>query len=213
LRAGPCKITKLVNSGNAVYLEGFRHPFNVALFTPTLTWANGAQTHLSQLTQHSIIDSLGMEEQLHDPKDLSHEEGLAASSQHVEIAQVYQDIYNANTAQQPVNILDGVNESAQANQSTHIANKAQQPVAVLDGVDNSMTEHIMDIPNDVIIPAQLPSDIVKIVHKTGCTRNSAVLTCLMSNGDKCRIRQRHLKSVIGDIALNNLLHQYITSAS
>jgi len=56
---------------------------------------------------------------------------------------------------------------------------------------------IVDIPPHVILPAQLPGDITAIQEVTGRTRNSATLLCLMSNGQQCRIGQRHLTSILG----------------
>jgi len=47
-RSGPYAITKIVAGGNAVFLEGFRHPFNVELITPTLRYANGITPHLTK---------------------------------------------------------------------------------------------------------------------------------------------------------------------
>jgi len=47
-RSGPYAVTKVVAGGNAVFLEGFRHPFNVELITPTLRYANGITPHLTK---------------------------------------------------------------------------------------------------------------------------------------------------------------------
>jgi hypothetical protein len=48
LRAGPFAVKQVVANGNAVYLEGFRHPFNVEMLTPTLCFRNRVNTHLTQ---------------------------------------------------------------------------------------------------------------------------------------------------------------------
>jgi hypothetical protein len=48
LRSGPFKITNIVAGGNSIYLEGFRHPFNVELLTPTLGYASGINPHLTK---------------------------------------------------------------------------------------------------------------------------------------------------------------------
>jgi hypothetical protein len=63
LRSGPFKITNLVAGGNAAYLEGFRHPFNVELITPTLGYASGITPHLTkhlldlQDPTHSVLQT------------------------------------------------------------------------------------------------------------------------------------------------------------
>jgi hypothetical protein len=48
LRSGPFKITNIVAGGNSIYVEGFRHPFNVELLTPTLGYASGITPHLTK---------------------------------------------------------------------------------------------------------------------------------------------------------------------
>jgi hypothetical protein len=55
LRSGPYAITKLVANGNAVFLEGFRHPFSVELITPALCFANGINPHLTQHVLHNDV--------------------------------------------------------------------------------------------------------------------------------------------------------------
>jgi hypothetical protein len=63
LRSGPFKVTNIVAGGNALYLEGFRHPFNVELLTPTLGYASGITPHLTkhlldlQDPTHSVLQS------------------------------------------------------------------------------------------------------------------------------------------------------------
>ncbi len=51
LRSGPFQITEVTANGNAVYLEGFRHPFNVEIITPTITYRDGSNPHL---TKHDL---------------------------------------------------------------------------------------------------------------------------------------------------------------
>jgi hypothetical protein len=57
LRSRPYAIEKVVANGNDVYLEGFRHPFNVEFITPTLCFANGINPHL---TQHVLPSGQGI---------------------------------------------------------------------------------------------------------------------------------------------------------
>ena len=66
-------------------------------------------------------------------------------------------------------------------------------------------EDILEVSPQVVLPAQLPGDILKVVEVTGRTRNSATLLCLMSNGQKCRIRYRHLTSILGFEKVEHLL--------
>jgi hypothetical protein len=48
LRSGPFRVIKVLAGGNAIQLEGFRHPFNVELLTPTLGYASGITPHLTK---------------------------------------------------------------------------------------------------------------------------------------------------------------------
>jgi len=56
LRSGPFKVTQVTANGNAVYLEGFRHAFNVDIITPTVVYTDGSNPHLTQhdLTQEVV---------------------------------------------------------------------------------------------------------------------------------------------------------------
>jgi hypothetical protein len=51
LRSGPFQSTEVTSNGNYVYLEGFRHPFNVEIITPTITYRDGSNPHL---TKHDL---------------------------------------------------------------------------------------------------------------------------------------------------------------
>jgi hypothetical protein len=77
-----------------------------------------------------------------------------------------------------------------------------EPIALLD---EDSIQHVVQIPPHVILPAQLPGDITKILELTGRTRNSAVLLCLMSNGQKCSVTLRQLTSILGHARVEALL--------
>ena len=95
-----------------------------------------------------------------------------------------------------------------SNQNQH--GIVQQPHVTHKGRGSIHTSNIPLISSDVILPSQSPGDVVKILERTGYTRNSAVLLCLFSDGSQHRIRQKHLKDIIGDRALDILLHQFTT---
>jgi hypothetical protein len=72
LRSGPFKVTKITANGNAVYLEGFRHPFNVEILTPTLCYSDGRQSHL---TQHDLDHEVVVPAAFHLPLNEAHAVG------------------------------------------------------------------------------------------------------------------------------------------
>lgn len=186
LRTGPHMITNIVANGNAVYLEGFRHPFNVALVTPTLTWANGVETHLSKLPNMSAPQ-----------KDLACED---ASRRDVAVSE--------NTTALQTSHEDSSTKGTEVQDSTTIVQQPKKPHESRGSIHPQIIPFIADY---VILPSQLPGDVVRILDRTGYTRNSATLLCLFSDGSQHQIRQKHLKEIIGDIALNILLHRYTTS--
>jgi hypothetical protein len=73
---------------------------------------------------------------------------------------------------------------------------------------SEVPEGIVTLGADVILPAQLPADIVEVVDRTGPTRATAVLTCLMSNGQHCRVSQKQLVSILGHSIVDTLLSAY-----
>ena len=51
LRSGPYRVENITANGNALYLEGFKHPFNVEIIVPALCYKDGTNPHL---TQHDL---------------------------------------------------------------------------------------------------------------------------------------------------------------
>jgi len=186
LRTGPFKIKSVTANGNACYLEGFRHPFNVVLLTPALVWANGVETHLSKMPAC--------------PTDVNEEHIIPQQDQgeHLAVTPNQVDDTQADSLQPTAPLC-----------TIEVAG-GQQPGHALNGEVVNLSQHITDIPSYVIIPAQLPGNIVQILEMTGRSRNSATLLCLLDNGDKCRIGFRHLKTILGDLAFNVLFHTYDT---
>jgi hypothetical protein len=78
-----------------------------------------------------------------------------------------------------------------------------QPMEFLPSHDN-----ILEIQPYVVSRQQLPSQITRIVNKTGKTRNSAMLTCMMQNGQLCLVSRRQLITILGDAAVQLLLDAF-----
>jgi hypothetical protein len=76
-----------------------------------------------------------------------------------------------------------------------------------DGKNEEGTNSIVQIGAHVILPAQLPADITEVIEVTGRSKNSAVLLCRMSNGQKCRVTLRQLVSILGHDRVALLLAQ------
>jgi hypothetical protein len=77
----------------------------------------------------------------------------------------------------------------------------------IDGKDEEGRDGIVQIGAHVILPAQLPADIMEILELTGRSKNSAVLLCSMSDGRKCRVTLRQLTSILGHDRVALLLAQ------
>ena len=76
-----------------------------------------------------------------------------------------------------------------------------------DGKDEEGRDGIVQIGAHVILPAQLPADIIEVLELTGRSRNSAVLLCSMNDGRKCRVTLRQLTSILGHDRVALLLAQ------
>ena len=99
----------------------------------------------------------------------------------------------------PVPSLD--NESLSQGGEDMVVNA---PISTQVNQDDS----IWKVPSDVVLASQLPGSIVRIVDRRGKSNNSSHLTCLLSEGSTCEIRYRHLNSIIGPLALKQLLREY-----
>jgi hypothetical protein len=73
---------------------------------------------------------------------------------------------------------------------------------------NQLDNYVLEIQPYVVSIDQLPSIITHVVKKTGKTNTSAMLTCKMQDGDLCIIPQRQLLTIIGDVALKQLLSDF-----
>ena len=74
----------------------------------------------------------------------------------------------------------------------------EEPESVPEPVVNDpLSDVIHDLSPEIILPAQLPGHVVKVLRLHGNTRTSMELVCLLSNGEKYRMLQRHLSSILG----------------
>jgi len=266
LRSGPYAITQIVAGGNAAYIEGFRHPFNVELLTPTVCYRNGLNGHLTKYHietqtitpithEEAHVSTSGGEPGIAQPplgelgvlpagepgvEDVALEllvdvqaaapppipEGAAAST-----TTSPPEIPQEEAAEEPLGQPRAIEEAVQdflddtedlwefqplvriVPTSQPVNNPAAIIRAGLSDQDNLGTLvqplppvapqppptalPILDIPPSTILPAQLPGDIISIISVEGKTRNSAIFLCQMSNGDQCRISQRHLTTLLG----------------
>jgi len=63
----------------------------------------------------------------------------------------------------------------------------------------------VEIKDDVILPDQLPGNIVKVMARRGSTLNSSELHCLCDNGIQCKICYCHLVTLVGREEVTRLL--------
>jgi hypothetical protein len=280
LRSGPYAITQIIASGNAAYLEGFRHPFHVELLTPVLGYASGITPHLTKhlidLQQPVLPLPLGQAPQLpavqaHGGGDVAAMEGGAvvlppAVVQNDEadqdpdpldiILQVdMDDSDDPNPGQTALGaaqefLLDDpevweftphvkiVPTSVPAQSCPPVVSKVpeaeasttgehrSEPLSVT-GVSQELPEHspssaapeqdepqaqysgdILNLGTDIILPSQLPADIVAVIDKYGSTRANTMLVILLDNSQRYRVSQKQLQGILGRRVLEQLLSDY-----
>jgi len=73
------------------------------------------------------------------------------------------------------------------------------PVALPNTITmlSSLDAPVVEVSDLVILPDQLPGNVVKVLSKSGNTLNSSRLHCLCDNGIKCNIGYRHLVTLLG----------------
>ena len=187
LRSGPFKVTNITANGLAVYLEGFKHPFNIDVIVPALRFKDGTNPHL---TQHELSENVVIPVALHlSPAELAREE----SSQHepTEVTDLeYEHSAEGNESLQDVledsddfaepvvrivpseqvnrknNVIVRVPANAVLDSEIGLLSSTGQGVASLDAT-NSDLEHPTRIPN------QPPMEFTTSSIKRVATHNNA----------------------------------------
>jgi hypothetical protein len=91
-------------------------------------------------------------------------------------------------------------------------------LGVLNRQENTQTDKVSEVSQvhdvlqeipllgrSIMLPSQLPADIAEIVDEQFMTRNTSVFTCLLTNGNKCKIRSAHLLDLVGRIEYERLV--------
>jgi hypothetical protein len=289
LRSGPYAITQIIASGNAAYLEGFRHPFHVELLTPVLGYASGITPHLTkhlldlqqpvlplpqgQAPQTPAVQENGggavaVDADLQpDPQDdvilqvemdiltdldadqaaqeavqefLLDDQEVWEFTPHVKIVPNPMPAQSSPTVAISTELLSVVPQSngqilpitdplpAIEIESIPIAtdlngNEPQSTLGVTqDQPDPSPPQSapeqdeppaqypgdIINLGKDIILPNQLPAEIVAIIDKEGNTRASTMLIILLDNHERYRVSQRQLQGILGHKVLEQLLADF-----
>jgi hypothetical protein len=251
LRSGPHKVVEVTANGNAVRLEGFKHPFNVEIITPALCFPGGVNTHLVQydLETASVaplernargVATVNNEIDTHEPVehvDLLSDSDDEGDDETWEVTPLVRMAPNAVLGVPGMGMghSDDVGNSTETegmvsghtvhdgDTSDHVGPVAGGNVGLCDANASSQdgrsggslathdthveSAEIWDVPLHTILAAELPA-FVRIEERQGRTDNSAMVVCLLENGQRCRLRQKHLKELVGPVEYARLLGNF-----
>jgi hypothetical protein len=239
LRSGPHKVVEVTANGNAVRLEGFKHPFNVEIITPAICFLNGVNTHLVQYDlENANIAPIPIDHTVHVMGNTSQpREGLEDSDddeneEEWEVEPLVRMAPNTTIGMPPMGIenmedvIGIVSDHAVhgGDASNHVDPTAGTgDVGLYD--DNALphdrgsgdsssspglggeSADIWDVPLHTILAAELPA-FIRIEEREGRTNNSAMVVCLLENGQRCRLRQKHLKELVGPAEYDRLMGNF-----